>query len=113
MQSRRHPTNYVICHPAYYLAGERIARPTSRAAGLRPPWITIWAAYASLARKAVTNVTVARRRQIRRLRLDAAVGALRNTGLFVRPHPLRWCDDAADGGESQLVPTSVVAAPSR
>jgi hypothetical protein len=113
MQSRRHPTNHVICHPAYYLAGESIARPTSPAAGLPPPWITIWAAYASLVRKAVTNVTVAGRRQCRRLRLDPAVGALRNTGLFVRPHPLRWRDDAADGGESQLVPTPVVTDPSQ
>jgi hypothetical protein len=77
--------------------GESIARPA------------IWATYASFVRKAVMFVTLARRRP----RLDPAVGALRDTGLFVRPHPPRWRDDEAGDRGSQFVPTPVVTDPSR
>jgi len=73
----------------------------------------IRAAYASLVRKAVIIVTLARRRQVRRPRLDPTVGVLRETGLFVRPHPLRWRDDETGDGGSQLVPTPAVIDPSR
>src|SRR5262245_22886266 len=81
----------IITHPAYYFA--------STAADLPWRWITIRAAYAGLVRKAVTIVTVAGHRQSRRLRLDPAVGALRNTGPFMRPHPLGWRDDEVGGGD--------------
>ena len=135
MQSKAHPISRVICHPVYCLAsvgaveksrqsdgrpdrnpssspggasGESIAQATSPSAS--QPWTILRAAYASLARKAVTIVTLARRRQVRRLRLDPAVGALRDAGLFLRPHPVRWRDDEA-GGEAQLVPTPVATDP--
>ena len=72
------------------------------------------AAYAAFVRKAVTVVTFGWRGRARRARLDPAVGALRNTGLFVRPHALRRHEDDAGGGDSQLMPaTLVIADPSR
>ena len=70
----------------------------------------ILTAYAAFVRKAVTVVTFGWRS---RTRLDPTLGALRTTGLFVRPHALHRRADVAGGGESQLVPaTLVVAGPS-
>jgi hypothetical protein len=69
------------------------------------------AAYAALLAKAVTIVTVAWRRRARGPRLDPAVGALRNTGLFLRPHAVRARDDAA-GGAAGLVPAESFVATS-
>jgi len=64
--------------------------------------------YAAFVRKAVTVVTFGWRSRTRRRRLDPTLGALRTTGLFVRPHALRWHEDAAGSGESQLVPARIV-----
>jgi len=69
-------------------------------------------AYAAFVRKAVTVVTFGWRGRTRRPRLDPTLGALRTTGLFVRPHALHRRDDVAGGGESQLVPATLVVADS-
>jgi hypothetical protein len=66
--------------------------------------------YAAFLRKAVTVVTFGWRSRTRRPRLDPALGTLRTTGLFVRPHALHWREDVAGGGESQLVPATLVVA---
>ena len=76
------------------------------------PRVNIRAAYAVVVPKAVTIITFAWRGRARRARLDPAVGALRNTGLFVRPHALRRHEDDADGGSSQLMPAIVITNPS-
>lgn len=70
----------------------------------------ILTAYAAFVRKAVTVVTFGWRNRTRRARLDPTLGALRTTGLFVRPHAHHWREDVADGGESHLVPATVVVA---
>jgi hypothetical protein len=77
-------------------------------AALRLPRVDSATAYAALVAKAVTFVTVACRRT-RGPRLDPAVGALRNTGLFVRPHAVRAGDDPDDGA-ARLVPSAVIVA---
>ena len=74
---------------------------------LRLPRADRAAAYAALARWAVTLVTKAWRRLAPRPRLDPAVGALRNSGLFLRPRARRDNDDA-DGDPAGLVPATVV-----
>jgi len=71
------------------------------------PRVNIRAAYAVVAPKAVTFITFAWRGWTRRTPLDPAIGALRNTGLFVRPHALRWHEDEAGGSDSQLMPAPV------
>ena len=76
------------------------------------PRVNVRAAYAVVVPKAVTIITFAWRGWARRARLDPAVGALRNTGLFVRPHALRRQEDDADGGSSQLMPAIVITDPS-
>jgi hypothetical protein len=72
------------------------------------PRVNIRPAYAVVVSKAVTIITFAWRGRARRARLDPAVGALRNTGLFVRPHALRRHEDDACGGDSQLMPATLV-----
>jgi len=75
------------------------------------PRVDTAAAYAALVARAVTIVTVAGRR-VRRPRLDPTVGALRNTGLFMRPHAVRARDDET-GDAAGLVPAAgIVATPS-
>jgi hypothetical protein len=68
----------------------------------------ILTAYAAFVRKAVTVVTFGWRNRTRRRRLDPTLGALRTTGLFVRPHALHWREDVADGGDSQLMPATLI-----
>jgi len=97
--------------PAGHAAGGCFA--ALRAALRLPlPRVDSAAAYASMAAKAVTFVTVAWRRRARGPRLDPAIGALRNTGLFMRPHAVRARDDEA-GDAAGLVPAAgIVATPS-
>jgi hypothetical protein len=126
MQPNRHPFDDFIYHPAFCQLArscdtreaspgqdrghdESTARPSLRAALHLPPTpANIVTAYAAFVRKAVTVVTFAWRRRTRRARLDPAVGALRDTGLFVRPRELHGREDAAGDGESRLVPAAVV-----
>ena len=70
----------------------------------------IMTGYAAFVRKAVTVVTFGWRRRTPRPCLDPALGTLRTTGLFVRPHALHRREDVAGGGESQLVPATLVVA---
>ena len=72
------------------------------------PRVNIRAAYALVVSKAVTIITFAWRGRARRARLDPAVGALRNTGLFVRPHGLRQREEMADIGDARLEPAAAV-----
>lgn len=90
--------------PARHTMGRRVAalRATLR---LSLPWVNIRTAYAAIAAKAVTVVTFAWRG---RARLDPAVGTLRHSGLFMRPHTLRWGADAAGIGEARLEPTAAI-----
>jgi hypothetical protein len=96
--------------PAWRVLGQRLA-------GLRAtltlplPRINIRGAYNDVVRRAVTLVTFAWRRPTRRVRLDPALGTLRNSGLFLRPHAFRQRDDAA-GDESGLVPAALLTTPS-
>lgn len=75
------------------------------------PRINIRTAYRAVVRRAVTLVTFAWRRPARRVRLDPALGTLRNSGLFLRPHASRQRDDAA-GDETGLVPAALLTTPS-
>jgi len=97
---------------------ERIASAPRRSIGQRlatlratlhlpPPRVNIRAAYAAVVRKAVTLVTFAWRGRTRGARLDPAVGALRNTGLFVRPPAPGGREDETGGGEARLMPAAV------
>ena len=140
MQPRRHPLDGFIYHPALsHLAPvasipaivEAVARRDGREEQETSPGqdkrgatrashrttlhlpltpAHILAAYAAFIGKAVTVVTFGWRNRTRRRRLDPTLGALRTTGLFVRPHALPWREDIAGGGESQLVPATVVVA---
>jgi len=87
--------------------GRRLAalRATLR---LSLPWVNIRTAYAAIAAKAVTVITIAWRDRTRRAPLDPAVGTLRNTGLFVRPHGLRQREEMADIGDARLEPAAAV-----
>ncbi|HUL10003.1 MAG TPA: hypothetical protein VLV76_26975 [Candidatus Acidoferrum sp.] len=76
------------------------------------PRVDSAAAYAALAARAVTFVTSAWRGRAGAPRLDPAVGALRNTGLFLRPHPVRARDDADDGAAGLVPAIAIVANPS-
>lgn len=92
---------------ARHTMGRRLAalRATLR---LSLPWVNIRTAYAAIAAKAVTVITFAWRDRTRRARLDPAVGALRNTGLFVRSHGLRQHEAMADSGDARLEPAAAV-----
>jgi len=94
-----------ILLPARHTMGRRLAalRATLR---LSLPWVNIRTAYAAIAAKAVTVITFAWRDRTRRARLDPAVGTLRNTGLFVRPHGLRQREAMADIGDARLEPAA-------
>lgn len=96
-----------ILIPARHTMGRRVAalRATLR---LSLPWVNIRTAYAAIAAKAVTVITFAWRDRTRRAPLDPAVGTLRNTGLFVRPHGLRRREAMADIGDARLEPAAAV-----
>jgi hypothetical protein len=110
---------------------ENATPPAGPAAGgcFAAPWAASWAvlraafrlplprvdsatAYAVLLRKAVTIVTLAWPRRARGPRLDPAVGALRNTGLFLRPHAVRARDDATEAPAGLVPAPTFVANPS-
>jgi hypothetical protein len=97
--------------PEWRTVGQRLA-------GLRAtltlplPRIDIRQAYSALIRWTVTLVTLAWRGPARRVRLDPALGTLRNSGLFLRPHASRQRDDDA-GDESGLVPAALLTTPTQ
>jgi hypothetical protein len=96
-----------ILFPARHTMGRRLAtlRATLR---LSLPWVNIRTAYAAIAAKAVTVITFAWRHRTRRAPLDPAVGTLRNTGLFVRPHAHCRHEEMADIGDARLEPAAAV-----
>jgi hypothetical protein len=93
--------------PAWHAMGQRLAA-LMVTLHLPRPRVNIRTAYATIVPKAVTLVTFVCRSRTRRARLDPTVGALRNTGLFVRSNALRRLGDEAGGSESQLMPANIV-----
>jgi hypothetical protein len=100
-RTREGEDDRTIAPPARHAVGRRRAAPR-----LPLPLVTMRTAYAAFIGAAVTAVTFAWRGRARPARLDPAVGALRDSGLFVRSHAFRLHADEADGGDAQLVPAA-------